>query len=70
MIEGHGSVSLLSKVYFCDPSLILICRKSASSPFLLLVSAVGFSEPLAQPAGTALRVKKKTLPKRKYSGKL
>lgn len=69
MIEGDGSVSLLSKFYFCDLSLILICRKSASSPFLLLVSAVGFSKPLAQPAGAALRVKKKTLPKRKYNSK-
>lgn len=60
VIEGHGRVSLLSKFYFCDPSLILICRKSASSPspFLLLVSAVGFREPLAQSAGAALRVKK------------
>lgn len=72
VIEGHGSVSLLSKFYFCDPSLILTCRKSASSPspFLLLVSAVGFREPLAQSAGAALRVKMKTLPKRKYSNKL
>lgn len=72
VIEGHGSVSLLSKFYFCDPSLIIICRKSASSPspFLVLVSAVGFREPLAQSAGAALRVKMKTLPKRKYSNKL